>query len=83
MFRVVGISDCGSWFKMSEKQLAGVAQWAGVSSRNQKVAGQIPGQATCLGSGLNAWSGHVQQTANRSLSHVGVSLPFPLPLSLK
>ena len=35
--------------------LTGVAQWAGCHHRNQKEAGLIPGQGTCLGCGPGLW----------------------------
>ena len=38
-------------FKMSEKALAGVVQWIERHSANQRVAGSIPSQGTCLGCG--------------------------------
>ena len=41
--------------------LPGVAQWAGCHPGNQKVAGSIPGQGTCLGCGFCPWSGCVQE----------------------
>ena len=37
--------------------LAGVAQWTECQSVNQRVAGLIPSQGTCLGCGPSSWTG--------------------------
>ena len=60
--------------------LACVAQWTECRPENQRVAGSIPSQGTCLGCGLGPQCGvHERQP------HIGVSLPlFLLPFpSLK
>ena len=47
---------------------AGAAQWAGYCSANQKVAGSIPSQDTCLGCGFGPWSWCLREAASRCLS---------------
>ena len=54
----------------------GVAQWVECWPVNQRVSGSIPSQGTCLGCGLRG-------NPLMFLSHIDVSLPFSLPLSLK
>ena len=66
--------------------LACMVQLVGASTCNQKVAGSIPGQGTCLGcssipwpGSINPWSGHIQAGGNQSmlLSCINVLLsPF-------
>ena len=56
--------------------LAGVTQWIECRPVNQRVSGSIPSQGTCLGCGLRG-------NPLMFLSHIDVSLPFSLPLSLK
>ena len=60
--------------------LAGVAQWTVCRPANQRVAGSIPSQGTCLGCGLGPWRG-----SRKRQPHIDVSLPLFLspPLSLK
>ena len=62
--------------------LAGVAQWTERQSVNQKVAGSVPSQGTCLGCGPGPWLG----AASWCVSHTSMflSLSFSsLFLSLK
>ena len=59
--------------------LAGVAQWIELRPVNQRVAGSIPSQGTCLGCGPGP-----QQEAHERQPHIDVSLPLflpPFPLS--
>ena len=35
--------------------LAGLAQWVECQTANQKIAGSIPSQGTCLGCGPGPW----------------------------
>ena len=61
--------------------LAGVAQWTECQPVNQRVAGLIPHQGTCLG-----WGPVPQQGMHERQPHIDVSLPFfspPIPLSKK
>ena len=57
------------------KALAGVAQWIEPWPVNQKVAGLIPRQGTCLGCRPGP-----QQGAQDWQPHTDVSLPLLLPL---
>ena len=58
--------------------LAGMAQWIERQPVNQKLAGSIPCQGTCLGCGPGPWLGvSRRQPINASLP---LSLP-PFPLS--
>ena len=59
--------------------LARVAQWMECWPANQKVAGSIPSQGTCLGCGPDPQLG-----ACKRQPHIGVSLPlfYPSFLSL-
>ena len=41
--------------KIVKMALAGVAQWIECQPANQRVAGLIPSQSTCLGCGLGSW----------------------------
>ena len=51
--------------------LAGVAQWTECQPVNQRVAGSIPRQGTCLGCGPGPqWRAHERQP------HIAVSLPL-------
>ena len=54
--------------------LAGVAQWIELQPANQRVAGSIPSQDTCLGCRPGP-----QQGAHERQLHMDVSLPFFLP----
>ena len=66
------------FFKKSEASLTGVAQWVGCRPTNQKVAGSIPGQGTCL-----VYSPDVQLGGcNRQLIDVSLTLFLPLFPSL-
>ena len=52
------------------KVLAGVAQWVGCHLTNQRVAGLIPGQGTCLGCGPGPWLGACKrEPIDVSLTH--------------
>ena len=53
--------------------LAGVAQWIERWPANQRVAGSIPSQGTCLDCGPGP-----QWGACKSQPHIDVSLPFSL-----
>ena len=66
-------------FKKKFPVLAGVAQWIEHWPANQKVAGSIPSQGTCLGCGPGPqWGTYERQ------QHIDVSLsPSLPPLSLK
>ena len=62
------------FFKKSEASLTAVAQWVGCRPANQKVAGSIPGQGTCL-----VYSPDVQLGGcNRQPIDVSLSLSFSL-----
>ena len=43
--------------KYIDTALTSMAQWVGHHPANQKVAGLIPGQGTCLGCGPGPWIG--------------------------
>ena len=55
------------------RALAGVAQWTDCCPVNQRVAGWIPSQGTCLG----CWTGP-QPGAHKRQPHIDVSLPLLL-----
>ena len=58
--------------------LAGVAQWIEHRHANQKAAGSIPGQGTCLGCWPGPWLGERErQLINESLKHWCFSPPHP------
>ena len=61
--------------------LTGVAQLVGCRPAEQKVAGSLPGQDTCLAVGPVPGWGAGCVTGNREmfLSHTNVSLPLFLP----
>ena len=67
-------------FKKQLTALAGVAQWIVCPPVNQKVAGSIPSQGTCLGCG----PGPQKRVCERQ-PHIDVSLSLSpsLPLSIK
>ena len=48
-------------FKKIYGALAGVAQWIECQLANQRVAGSIPSQGTCLGCGPGSQMGGVQE----------------------
>ena len=54
--------------------LAGVAQWIEHQPVNQRVAGGIPSQGTCLGCGPGP-----QEGAHKRQPHIDVSLPLSFP----
>ena len=62
-----------------KKALAGVAQWIECRPVNQRVAGWIPSQGTCLGCGLGPSGGHL--TGNHTLIFLSLSFSFPSPVS--
>ena len=68
--------------KTSTEALAGVAQWIECWPMNQRVAGSIPSQGTCLCCGPGPQWG---RGMHERQPHIDVSLPlFPsFPLSLK
>ena len=59
--------------ELREIVLAGVAPWVEHWPANQKVAGSIPSQGTCLGCWPGPWSGACERQP------VDVSLPLLLP----
>ena len=66
--------------KKNQRCLAGVAQWIEHQPANQRVAGSIPNQDTCLGYRSGPWKGtHERQP------HIDISLPLSpsLPLCIK
>ena len=66
-------------FKKYNTALPGVAQWVEREPVNQRVAGLIPSQGTCLGCGSGSQLG-----AHKRQPHIDVYLLFPsLSLSLK
>ena len=70
---------CGQRFKEAFIALAGVAQWVEHRSVNQKVAGSIPGQGTCLRCGLGP--SHLVDVSLTQLTHRCVSPSLPPSLS--
>ena len=74
----VGIKD--PTLKMEKLSLAGVTQWIECQLVNQKVAGLIPSQGTCLGCGPGSpvW-GHMRGNQLMYLPHIDVFLPLFLP----
>ena len=64
--------------KRNNLALAGVTQWTEHWPVNQRVAGWIPSQGTCLGCGARSSAGNKRQPSDVSL-HVNVSLPSFLP----
>ena len=78
-------------YKEESRALAGVAQLVGVLSCNQKVAGSIPGQGTCLGCRFSprsecvqslVWA-HMRGNQSMLLSPIDVSLSLSLSLKKK
>ena len=65
---------CSFFFKVYSIVLAGVAQWIECRPVNQRVAGSIPSQGTCLGYRPNP-----QLRAHKRQPHTDVSLPLFLP----
>ena len=62
-------------FKNRQGALAGVAQWIEREPANQRVAGLIPSQGTCLGCGPGPQLG-----TRKRQPHIDVPLPlFLLP----
>ena len=69
---------------MIDLALAGVAQWTECQPVNQRIAGSIPGQDTCLGCGPGPRMGVCKREPfNESLTHLcfSPSLSPSLPLS--
>ena len=60
--------------KIYIQALAIVAQWIEHRPENQRVAGLIPSQGTCLGCGPGP-----QEGAPKRQPHIDVSLPLFLP----
>ena len=63
--------------KIMENALAGAAQWIECGPSNQRVAGSIPSQGTCLGCGPGP-----QWEALERQPHIDVSLPQSLTFPL-
>ena len=62
--------------------LAGMAQWIECQPGNQRVAGSIPSQDTCLGCRFSPWSGCLLEATYRCFSHTSMILsPLFLPPS--
>ena len=59
--------------------LAGVAQWIERPPSNQRVAGSIPSQGTCLGCRPGPSEGHMR--GNHTLMFLSFSFSLPSPLS--
>ena len=83
-----GLQD--AFLKLMWYALTSVVQLVGTLSHNQKVAGLIPGQGTCLGCRFNSWSGvhdswsgHIQEATSWCFSLALMFLSLSLPLSLK
>ena len=57
--------------------LAGVAQWIARGLVNQRVAGSIPSQGTCLGCGPGPQLGKCEGQPHISVSLPLLLLPFP------
>ena len=51
------------------------------SFQNRKVAGSIPGQATCLGCGFDPWSRRLHEATNWSFSFAPMFLSLPSSFS--
>ena len=66
--------------------LAGVAQWIDCPSANLEVAGWIPSQGTCVGSGPGPWLGAFDRQQLVYVSHIcfypSFSPRFPLFLKI-
>ena len=65
--------------KRIDGALAGVALWIEYRPANQRVAGSIPGQGTCLGYGLSSQRGHSR--GNHTLMFLSLPFCFPSPVS--
>ena len=65
--------------KVLKLALAGVAQWTECRPANQRVAGLIPSQGTCLGFKPGPqWGGHVRGSHTLMFLSLSFSLPSPL-----
>ena len=65
--------------KKKKSALAGVAQWMERWLANQRVAGSIPSQGTCLDWGPGPSWGHMRD--NHTLMFLSLSFSLPSPLS--
>ena len=70
-------------FKKRVYSLAGVAQWIEHWPENQRVAGSIPSQGTCLGCGPGPQLGASEKQLIDVTRRFSPSLSPSLPLSLK
>ena len=71
-----------SLFSIKKKRfLAGVAQWVELQPANQKAAGLIPSQGTCLGLGQVPSGRHMR--GNHTLMFLSLTFSFSSPLSKK
>ena len=61
--------------------LAGVAQWIECEPANQRVAGSIPSQGTCLGCGPGPQQGALERQPHTDVSLTLFLPPFP-PLKI-
>ena len=68
--------------KIVKVALAGAAQWIECQPENQRVAGLIPSQGTCLVAG-QVPSGGGCMRGNHTLMFLSLSFSLPSPLSLK
>ena len=64
--------------KLTESALAGVAQWIECQPVNQRVAGLIPSQGTCLDCGPGPQLGAYERQLHVDASLLLFLLPFPL-----
>ena len=69
-----------NYFKIAEFALAGVAQWIEHWPTNQRVAGSIPGQSTCLGLQARSPVGE-HMRGNYTLMFLSLSFCLSSPLS--
>ena len=68
-------------YKIMNLALAGVAQWIECRPANQRIAGLIPSQGTCLGCGPGPELGALERQPHSDVSLLLFLLPFPSPLS--
>ena len=67
--------------KVFNMALAGVAQWIECQPADQRVAGSIPSQDTCLGCGSGPQSGVCERQPHSDVSLPLFSLPSPLKIN--